>query len=264
MRDLKKYLVDGQVSETRSFLRWEDPALSQNGEGRISPTIPGCQTTITVIGKDGNALLQNHIFKIPDVEGAGKEGQNAIDMAPIQPHTIQKKPRSCESCHSTPKAMGFGITGSKTTKDPSVNTIIDIMSADGKVMPTIIDEQIPAIKNLHFDYSKFLDENGTQLQTVGHHWSLSQPLSKEQRNKVDRRGVCLACHQNIPEGTLAISAMSHIANMAQVNIDKKMHENILNKTLHVSAWTQVGGTVLLVLFLIYILFFKKSKERRWR
>ncbi len=264
MKDLKKYLVDGKVSETRSFLRWEDPALSQNGEGRVSPTIPGCQTTITVIGKDGNALLQNHIFKIPNVEGAGDEGQNAIDMAPIQPHTIQKKPRSCESCHSMPKAMGYGITGSVTTKDPSINTIIDIMSAEGKVMPTIVDEQIPSIKNLHFDYSKFLDENGTQLQTIGHHWKLSQPLSKVQRDKVDRRGVCIACHKDIPKATLAISAMSHIAQMAQVNIDKNMHENILNKTLHVSAWLQVGGVLVLALFLMYFLFFRKSKERRWR
>jgi hypothetical protein len=185
-------------------------------------------------------------------------------MAPIQPHTIQKKPRSCESCHAMPKAMGFGITGSRTTKDPSINTIIDIMSADGKIMPTIVDEQIPAIKNLHFDYSKFLDENGTQLQTVGHHWKLSQPLTKAQRDKVDRRGVCIACHQNIPEGTLAISAMSHIAKMAQVNIDKKMHENILNKTLHVSAWTQIGGGAAVALFLGYFLFFRKSKERKWR
>ncbi len=264
MKDLKKYLVDGKVSETRSFLRWEDPALSQNGEGRISPTIPGCQTTITVIGKNADTLLQNHIFKIPNVEGAGDEGQNAIDMAPIQPHTIQKKPRSCESCHSMPKAMGFGISGSKTTKDPSINTVIDIMSADGKVMPTIIDEQIPAIKNLHFDYSKFLDENGTQLQTVGHHWKLSQPLNKQQRDKVDRRGVCIACHQNIPDGDLAISAMSHIAQMTGINIDNKMHKKIINKALHVSAWLQIGGGVVVALLLLYFLFFKKSKERKWR
>jgi len=80
-KNLKNFLVDGKVTETRSYLRWENPALSINGEGRVSPTIPGCQTTITVIGKDGKALLQNHIFKIPNVEGAGAEGQNAITMS---------------------------------------------------------------------------------------------------------------------------------------------------------------------------------------
>jgi len=92
--DLREYLVDGKVTETRSYLRWENPPLANNGEGRVSPTIPGCQTTITVIGQDGKALIQNHIFKIPNVEGAADEGQNAIDMSPVQPHTISKNSRT--------------------------------------------------------------------------------------------------------------------------------------------------------------------------
>ena len=265
MKDLKNYLVDGKVTETRSFLRWENPPLSQNGEGRISPTIPGCQTTVTVIGKDGKALLQNHIFKIPNVEGAGAEGQNAIDMAPIQPHTISKESRTCESCHTTKKAMGMGIMGASVTKDPSLTTITDIMSADGKILPTIVDEQIPAIANLHFDYSKFLDENGTQLQTVGHHWKLSAPLSKEQREKLDRSGVCFSCHVSIPQGNLAVSAMTHIAEMADVKIDKKEHAMILNKILNLAAWIQVLGGVLigmLLMLVFYKLFISKKMYQR--
>jgi len=262
MKDLKKYLVDGKVTETRSFLRWENPPLSQNGEGRISPTIPGCQTTITVIGKDAKVLLQNHIFKIPNVEGAGEEGQNAIDMAPIQPHTISKETRSCESCHTTPKAQGFGIMGSSVTKDPSLTTITDIMTADGRILPTIVDEQIPAIANLHYDYSKFLDENGTQLQTVGHHWKLSAPLSKAQREKLDRSGVCLSCHIDIPSGTLAVSIITHVAKMADIKIDNTEHKEILNKAINISAWTQViiGIVVSIIVYLIiYNLFFKKKR-----
>jgi len=195
------------------------------------------------------------------VEGAGDEGQNAIDMAPIQPHTITKEARSCESCHSMPKAMGFGIGGSKSTKDPSMTTITDIMTADGKVLPTIVDEQMPSIANLKHDYSKFLDENGTQLQTVGHHWTLSGPLSKEQRDKLDRSGVCLSCHQDIPKGNLAISAMTHIAAMAEVRIDNKMHKEIVNKTLNVTAWFQIFAAVVAILLfgvIIYIMYFKKK------
>ncbi len=72
--DYDKYMIPGRVTETRSYLRWEDPPLSQNGEGRVSPTIPGCQTTVTVIDDAGKALIKNHIFKIPNVEGAGEEG----------------------------------------------------------------------------------------------------------------------------------------------------------------------------------------------
>jgi hypothetical protein len=260
-KSLKKYLVDGKVTETRSFLRWEDPPLAQNGEGRVSPVIPGCQTTITVIGKDGKALLQNHIFKIPNVEGAGDEGQNAIDMAPIQPHTISKHSRSCESCHAMSKAMGYGIGGSKSTKDPSINTIIDIMSADGRVMPTIVDEQIPAIENLHVDYSKFLDENGTQLQTVGHHYKLSAPLSKAQRDKLDRSGACLSCHQDIPEGNLAVSSMTHMAEMLEIDIDNKMHKNILNKTLNIAAWIQILVVAFIVFVIIFFIYFRFIKKK---
>jgi len=264
MRDLKKYLVDGKVTETRSFLRWEDPALSQNGEGRISPTIPGCQTTITVIGKDGKALLQNHIFKIPNVEGAGEEGQNAIDMSPVQPHTISKESRSCESCHTSAKALGLGIGGGKLNGDPSKDTIIDLMTADGRVLPTKVDQQIPRIANLKNDYSRFIDENGTQLMTVGHHWKLSGPLNEEQRSKVDREGMCLSCHKNMPSGDLAVSAMVHASKMAGFEIDKEEHGSILNKLLLMGAWLQVLVAVGFGGYIIYRLFLKRKNPRRWK
>jgi len=257
-KSLKKYLVDGKVTETRSFLRWEDPMLGQNGEGRVTPLVPGCQVTVTVIGKSGKALLQNHIFKVPNAEGAGAEGQNAIDMSPIQPHTIQKEARSCESCHASKKALGFGIDG---TYDPSQTTIVDIMTADGKILPKQIDEQIPGIKNLKYDYSKILDENGTQLMTVGSHFKLSGPLDKAQRDKLDRSGICLSCHQDIPKGNLAVSVMVHMAEMAEVNIDNKMHRDIVNKTVNVTAWMQVIGGILigiLIVYLIYYMFLKKK------
>jgi len=260
MRDLKKYLVPGKVTETRSYLRWEDPALSQNGEGRVSPTIPGCQTTITVIGKDGKALLQNHIFKIPNVEGAGPEGQNAIDMAPVQPHTIQKRARTCESCHASDKALGLGVGGGRLNADPSKTTIIDLMSPDRKILPHNTDEQMPAIPNLKHDYSQFIDENGTQLMTVGHHWKLSGPLSKKQRDKLDRRGICLSCHEDIPSGDLAVSTMVHVAKMTGMHIDTAQHHGITNKLLHIGAWVQVIGA-LLVLFIVYKIFFRKRKNR---
>ena len=102
------------------------PTFDKYGEGRIFPTIPGCQTTIMVIGNKGTALLQNHIFKIPNVEGAGEEGQLGIDMSPVQPHTIQKEARSCESCHTNPAALGFGINGGKYFPDPSKDFYVEI------------------------------------------------------------------------------------------------------------------------------------------
>ena len=259
--DLKKYLVPGKVTETRSYLRWEDPALAQNGEGRITPVIPGCQTTITVIGKDGEALLQNHIFKNPNVEGAGEEGQLAIDMAPVQPHTISKESRSCESCHASDKAIGLGVGGGKLNKDPSKTTIIDLMRIDGTIIPRQTDEQMPGIPNLKHDYSQFIDENGTQLMTVGHHFKLSQPLDAKQRAKLDRRGMCISCHQSIPEGSLAVSAMTHVAEMAQMEINTKDHADILNKLLHIGAWAQVVVVMFIGLLIMLFVYFKFIRKK---
>ena len=264
MRSLKKYLVAGKVTETRSYLRWEDPALAQNGEGRITPVIPGCQVTATVIGKDGKALIQNQIFKIPNVEGAGEEGQNAIDMSPVQPHTISKRSRTCESCHASDKAIGLGIGGGKYFSDPRQDFIVDLMSADGKILPKKTDQQVPGIANLEHDYSSFIDENGTQLMTVGHHWKLSQPLDVEQRSKLDRRGMCLSCHKSIPDGDLAVSAMVHASEMAGIKIDRAEHGSILSKILIMGAWLQVLFAVLLGGYIFYRLFLKPKKQRRWK
>ena len=264
VHNLKEFLVDGKVTETRSYLRWENPPLGQNGEGRISPVIPGCQVTLTVIGKDGKALLENHIFKLKNVENNGtvsvpKEGVNSIVMSPVNPHTITKKGRSCESCHDSAKALGYGINGGKYFADQSKTTIVDLMTADKKVLPHKVDEQIPAIPNLKDDYSRFIDKNGTQLQTVGNHWKLSQALDNETRAKVDRRGVCMSCHQEMPKGDLAVSLMVHAAKYANVNIDNDMHHTILHKSLLLSAWVQVLGGLLIGMGIMWWWFRRKRR-----
>ncbi len=256
------FVVTGEVEEQRSFLRWEDPALVVNGEHRISPAIPGCQTTITVIDKNGKARLLNHIYKIPDVEGAGADGQLAIDIAPIQPHTIQEEARSCESCHTNPKAMGYGISGGKLYSNPDKNIVMDLTDIDGRPIAQQVDTQFNAIVNLSMDWSRFLDENGKQLQTVGHHFSGSRPLNKSELNKLDRRGVCLSCHKTIPDGDLATDLLSHVAKYADVEIDKETHSGILHKAIRLSAWTQVLIGVFLVLFLFWLLLVRKWNRKK--
>ncbi|SFP73052.1 multiheme c-type cytochrome [Hydrogenimonas thermophila] len=260
---LKEHLIEGKVSETRSFLRWENPPLSQNGEGRISPTIPGCQTTVTVIGKDGKALLQNHIFKIPNVEGAGKSGQLGIDMSPVHSHTVQKEARSCESCHANPAALGYGIGGGKYMSDLDEDLIVDLMTADGKVIPKKFTIQKPKIDNLTIDWSRFVDENGTQLQSVGTHFKLSGPLDNETRAKLDRRGVCMSCHKTIPNDDLAVSLMHHVAETAGVDIDNKMHKDILNKTMRIGAWVQVLGAIAAGLALLWLMWRITRRRKRF-
>ncbi len=242
----------GKVEEQRSFLRWEDPALGVNGEGRVTPVIPGCQTSVTVIGPDGETILKNHIFRTtPGTEGSGPEGQLGIDTSPAQPHTIGKS-RSCESCHSSEKALGYGIGGGRLTRPWNEGAVVDIQTADGKVLSRNARYQVEPIDNLEADWSRFVSEDGKQLHTVGHHFKGSGPLSDEQRANMDRRGVCLSCHQEIPTQSLAVSILHHVAAYADAlpkNHDQ--HAALINKTLLTAAWTQVGGVGLVVLLVVF-------------
>jgi hypothetical protein len=259
---LKDHLIDGKVTETRSYLRWENPPLVQNGEGRVSPAMPGCQVVITVIGKDGRAVQQNHVNMMPDYKHPNsKKKLPGIVMAAVHSHTVQKEARACESCHSNPKAMGYGIEGGKVFSDQTQDWNVGLKTASGKMIAKKFKIQKPKIDNFGIDWSRFVDENGTALQTVDNHWDLAAALSNEQRSKLDRRGVCLSCHKDIPEGNLAVSAMTHIAEMTDITIDKKEHQSILNKILNLGAWLQVLGTVFVVLLVIYVLYRKVIKKK---
>lgn len=235
---IKGFMITGEVSEQRSYLRWEDPPLVINGDHRFSPAIPGCQTTVSVKGADGKMKLLNHIFKVPHAEGAGAEGQLAIDMSPLQPHTVQKKARSCESCHTNPKAFGYGINNGDLYAAPDSSYVAD------HPLASRVDTQFNAIPNLSMDWSKFLDEDGRQLQTVGHHFSGSRPLNKDELQRLDRRGVCASCHASLPDADLATSLMDHVAEYAEVKIDNDFHQSILIKTTRIAAWVQVLGALI--------------------
>jgi len=136
-----------------------------------------------------------------------------------------------------------------------------LMSADKKLLVKQVDEQIPAIPNLKHDYSVMIDENGTQVQTVGNHWKLSQALDNKTRAKLDRRGVCLSCHQEMPDEDIAVSLMVHTAQFAGIKIDNDMHKNIVTKSILLSAWVQVLGGLLFGGGLVY-LYMRRRKQMR--
>jgi len=258
---IKQYVLGGKVEEQRSYLRWEDPPLVVNGEHRVSPAIPGCQTTVTVIDKNGNIQLLNHIFRIPHVEGAGAKGQLGIDISPLHPHTIQKEARACESCHNNPKSMGYGIAEGKLYNSPDKDFVMDLLDAEGQPIAQQVDTQFNAIPNLTMDWSRFIDDSGKQLQTVGHHFSGSRPLNQSELNKLDRRGVCLSCHQTIPDKDLAADLLSHVAAYADIEIDNETHSNLLNKSIRLAAWVQVLFGIFLFLGIFYFIIKKRRKKK---
>ncbi len=255
--------IPGAIQETRSFLRWEDPALGRNGEGRVSPVVPGCQTTATVIAEDGDTLLSNHAFRIPDVEGAGPEGQVGLDMSPLHPHTVQKGARSCASCHADPKALGYGIGGGRIADDLSQDHVVDLMTADGRVIPSGTTPQTHAMNGMSADWSRFVTEDGQQVQTVGHHFRLSGPLDDETRARMSREGVCTACHEVIPDGALPVSLLHHVADAVGMAPETDAeHSSLLMKITLLAAWVQVGGALVIALFGIGIIGFWWVRRRR--
>ena len=202
-------IIPGKVTEQRSYLRWEEPMLGINGEGRVTPLAPGCQPSVTIIGEDGKPILLNHIFKTdPGLERGGDEGQLAIDMSPTQPHTTTKNARTCESCHASRKALGLGIGGTRPWDEQHT---VDLETVDGKILPEQTQPQMEPIENLDHDWSQIVDEEGKQLATVGHHFQLSRAFTKEEQLHISREGTCLACHQDIPDESLAVSFLHHVA-----------------------------------------------------
>ncbi len=261
--EAEAFKLDGEISESRSYLRWEDPALAVDGEGRVSPVVPGCQTSVTVVDKTGKVRLLNHIFRIPNVEGAGEKGQRAIDMAPLHPHTVQAHARDCVSCHTNPKALGYGIAGGKLWADSSKPTTVDLMTGDGKLISPDSKPLLSQIPSLAGDWSRFVTEDGKQTQTVGHHFPLSGPLTAEQRSHMDRETVCLSCHKEIPDRSSAVVALHHVAEtLGMMPRTSQEHEGLLNKTLLLAGWVQVlGVSSLPLLFLLVIFCWRRIKKK---
>jgi len=209
----------GKVSETRSYLRWEEPTLGINGEGRVSPLMPGCQVITTVIDKDGNTVVHNETWITPD----GKKG---LDHAAVQPHTAGRQARSCESCHNNPKALGYGISDGRFLKNYEKGFTVDLETAFGEIIPRQTQLQSQPVPSLDHDLSQIVTRDDEVLVTVGSHWPLTGPLPKEVRDGMERTGLCMGCHQNMTNEDL----WSKVNSPAFVNNEE--HQAVMDQALH--------------------------------
>ena len=224
----------GVVYESRSYLRWEEPVLGINGEGRVTPLMPGCQVVYTVIARDGETVALNQIAQSEDerVELGQSRTPLAIDMAPVQPHSAQRKARTCESCHNNPKAMGYGISGGVFQTRYVEDIVEDLIDQKtGKVIPSNYKIQIPKIEALDFDWSTIIKDD-QQVQTVGTHWPLSRALTKEMRMGMERTGLCMGCHREMGNAKL----WSKVAQPGQLTDEQ--HIELMNKAFKAYAESQ--------------------------
>ncbi|MDD3742639.1 MAG: hypothetical protein PHX54_03345 [Lentimicrobiaceae bacterium] len=165
-----------------SHVRWENPPLGINGEGRVSPLTGVIQTVSTVIGQDGKTIIWNHTYRTG-------EGHNAMELAPVNPHTTSLAARECAHCHGNSTAMGYGMDGGSYDAVPREAKYADIVDKDGHNVSAYTKAQIQGIKGLHGDFMQLLDAHGNQLQTVDSHWPASMPLTQKQRDVLSRSGT---------------------------------------------------------------------------
>ena len=177
--------------ETRSYLRWEQPVLGINSEGLVAPYIPGCQVIFTQVGQGTEVKFTSFVFTT-------KAGTSGISSNPVQPHTIQKKARSCASCHESQKALGLGTH----TFDPMANSI-----------------PVP------FSLDQIVDENGTQLQANAHYGA--RPFNKEELQRISRAKTCVGCHRYMTEPPTWDKIKKRLGRAATDEI----HKGILGKLI---------------------------------
>ncbi|MFV2061528.1 MAG: cytochrome C, partial [Gammaproteobacteria bacterium] len=218
----------GIAIETNTYLRWEEPVLGINGEGRVTPLMPGCQIVFTVIDRQGKTLVHNKTSRSADEAKAigQKRLPLGMDMAPVQPHSAQRKARTCESCHNNPKAMGYGISGGVFMARTTENVIEDLMDQKtGKPIPKQYKIQISKIDGMDFDWSTIINQKGEQVQTVGTHWPLSRALPKKMRVAMERTGLCMGCHFEMGNDKL----WEKVSTEGQIT--DKQHIELMNKML---------------------------------
>ncbi len=85
------------------FRRWEYLTLGKDNKGRIVPFRPHYQYRVSYVNANGRVVLDDVIPK------RGDEKERGWAFMPYYPHTVQKRGRSCESCHGQSLAAGYGL-----------------------------------------------------------------------------------------------------------------------------------------------------------
>ncbi len=244
-----------------SHIRWENAPLGINGEGRVSPLVGVIQTVSTVIDKDGETVVWNRVAQT-------EAGYNAIELAPLNPHTTSLKSRECVDCHGNPVAAGYGIDGGIYDATPGEPRYADVVDAEGNNVSRYTRAQIAAIRELHGDFMRLLTLDGDQVQTIDTHWPTSMPLTQEQRDFLTRKNSCVACHRDIPKGTIPNRMLTKIAQVTKLSFaTSEEHSRIVHSNNLMIAWIKALGVVALIVLaglIVWGVIERKKVIRFWK
>ncbi|MFQ6118388.1 MAG: hypothetical protein ACE5KE_00720, partial [Methanosarcinales archaeon] len=220
---VSKNETPGKITEKRSYLRWENPVLGINAEGKVAPYMPGCQVTWTLIASNGTVLA----FTQPIITSEGKLG---ISQNPAQSHTTTVNARKCMDCHgANPKVLGLGtglFTGAPNTSDDTAKT--NAYPIGSKPWKVLKEEVSPGpIKELpnDFEWERIVDEEGNQIQDTSHYGA--RPFNKTEMDRIRRVGTCIGCHQNYSD-----SVWQEVRKNVGIVQNPEEHSKVLNKAIH--------------------------------
>ena len=196
-------------------------------------------------------------------EGSGATGQRGIDMSPAAPHTTDRKARECTSCHARAKSLGYGTHDGRYLKGYVDGVYVDIKNEKGQLVTKTAQYQISPIPDLPMDLDQIVTRENEQLQTVGSHWPKSGPLTKEVRDNMERVGVCLSCHQELPHGRFVYRTIAKVGEyLDMIPKTDADHKALIGKAMFIAANVQIFGPIIgtLVVLLIIVLFVRRKKS----
>jgi hypothetical protein len=138
---------------------------------------------------------------------------------------------------------------------------VDIMNEKGVLVTKTAEYQISPIAELSMDLDNIINREDQQLQTVGHHWPLDGPLSKEVRENMERQGVCLSCHKEIPEGRFVYQIISKVGDALQmIPATDEAHQKLVGKAMFIAANVQIFGPLLAIILILFFVVVRKKKS----
>ena len=139
---------------------------------------------------------------------------------------------------------------------------VDIMNEKGQLVTKTAQYQISPVPDLPMDLDQIINREDQQLQTVGHHWPMSGPLSKEVRDNMERVGVCLSCHKDIPSGRFVYRVISEVGDfLGMIPKTDQEHQQLIGRAMFIAANVEIfGGFVLAIVVFILIIYFVRRKK----
>jgi hypothetical protein len=139
---------------------------------------------------------------------------------------------------------------------------VDIKNEKGQLVTKTAQYQISPIPDLPMDLDQIVTREDEQLQTVGSHWPKSGPLTREIRDNMERVGVCLSCHQEIPRGRFVYRTIAKVGDyLGMIPKTDADHKKLIGKAMFIAANVQIFGPIIgaLVVLLIIVLFVRRKK-----